>query len=70
MAHERHRKLGEPQKRLRAGKQYNERSEDLGLFNLKGRDQRNDLIISQCKKKKKKPKTKQTKTNQQSFYLS
>lgn len=68
MAHERHRKLGEPQERLRAGKQCNERSEGLGLFTLKGRDQRNDLIISQCKKKK--PKTKQTKTNQQSFYLS
>lgn len=54
----------------KAGKQCNDRSEDLGLFNLKGRDQRNDLIITQCKKKKKKPKTEQTKNNQQSFLLS
>lgn len=54
----------------KAGKQCNERSDDLGLFNLKGRDQRNDLIITQCKKKKKKPKTEQTKNNQQSFFLS
>ena len=53
----------------KAGKQCNDRSEDLGLFNLKGRDQRNDLIITQCKKKKK-PKTEQTKNNQQSFLLS
>ena len=52
----------------KAGKQCNDRSEDLGLFNLKGRDQRNDLIISA--KKKKKPKTEQTKNNQQSFLLS
>ena len=68
MAHERHRKLGEPQKRLRAGKQYNERSEDLGLFNLKGRDQRNDLIISQCKKKKKAQN--KTNKNQPTIILS
>ena len=40
---------------------YNGKSEDLGLFNLKGRDQRNDLIISQCKKKKKKKSPKQNK---------
>lgn len=52
----------------KAGKQCNERSDDLGLFNLKGRDQRNDLIITQCKKKKKSQKQNKQKTTNNHFF--